>query len=138
MADHAVKKRIEYLMNDEWGLNPQDFKWDFFKQSQIDEEIILKLINELPVTPSIAVEPRGIGFNLSLQYLNLVVAEKGRTIFMIHGCDVTVIDPGENIEQLLRYYGIPLNTVKTILLTDSKNLNFFEFLMKLKTVRLVS
>lgn len=86
----------------------------------------------------LAVEPKGIGFNLGLQYLNLIVAEKGRTVFILHGCDVTVLDPGENIEQLLLHYGIPLKAVKTIILTDAQNLNFFECLMKLETVRLVA
>ena len=49
------------------------------------------------VGKSLAVEPKGIGYNMPPQELNIIVSEQGRTIFLIHNCDVIVIDPAENI-----------------------------------------
>jgi hypothetical protein len=38
---------------------------------------------------------------------------------------------------MLRFYGLPLNSVKAILLTKANNLNLFECLMKLKKFNLI-
>lgn len=55
----------------------------------------------------------------------MIVTDRGRAVLLIHGCDVILLDPSEKIEELLSHYGIPLTALKGVLLTNSRNLNWF-------------
>lgn len=68
----------------------------------------------------------------------MIVTDRGRAVLLIHGCDVILLDPSEKIEELLSHYGIPLTALKGVLLTNSRNLNWFECLMKMPNLQLIA
>lgn len=57
---------------------------------------------------------------------------------MVNGCDVLILDPAEQIETLMNHYGLPMSSLKAVMLTDSANLNWFECMMKQPKVRLIT
>lgn len=64
--------------------------------------------------------------------------EKGHSLILVNSCDIILIDPSENIEQMLGYYGLPLHSVRAVLLTKANNLNIFECMMKLSKFCLIA
>lgn len=97
----------------------------------------MALAEQLACKP-LAREPLGVGYNNSLEQLSVIVPEKGCSLVLVRGCDVLVVDPSEQIEQLLSYYGIPLTSLKGIILTNSANLNCFECFLKLPSLLLIA
>ena len=70
--------------------------------------------------------------------MSIIIPEKGQSLIIVNSYNIVLVDPNENIERMLRFYGLPINSVKAILLTKANNLNFFECLMKLKKFSLIA
>jgi hypothetical protein len=94
VADQMTRKRVEHLLSSEHAIDPHAFKWEFFKQCEVNEESILRALAEEPVPKPLRMEPNGLGFNGPPSELRVVVAEKGRTILLVRGCSVILVDPG--------------------------------------------
>ena len=78
-------------------LHSSHFTWEFYKQNDIKEDNLIKILTEVNLPKPIREEPHGLGFNTSLHQLNIIVAEKGRSIILINGCEVLILDPAEQI-----------------------------------------
>ena len=57
---------------------------------------------------------------------------------MINGCEVIILDPAEKIEPLMAYYGLPLSSLKAVILTDATNLNWIECALKAHSIRIIT
>jgi hypothetical protein len=129
VADSSVRKRLESLLPAVAELTGIVFKWELLKQHELVEEQLSKVYEEhrakhLP--KPLRAEPNGLGFNGTADKLNLIVPEAGRGLLLLHQSQVLLIDPGENIEGMLTYYGIPLSALKAVVLTRATSLNLFQ------------
>lgn len=131
VSEVTVKKRVEQLIGDLDQVRVNEIKWQFFKDYDINEENLIKIVMEQLIPKQIRYQPNGVGFNTAFDQLNLVVAPNGRTIFIINACDVIVVDPCEHLQRLFDYYGLPISSLRAIFMTDAMNVNIFECLMKL-------
>lgn len=143
VTDSLTRKRLEALLTEAVHEESVSFKWEFYKQHEIAEEVLLKCFEEAvkkqhSTVKPIRREPNGFGYNTTPDILNVIVAEHGRAVIFSHLCNIYLIDPAENIEDLMKYYGIPFDSVEAVILTTADNLNIFELIMKLKNITIIT
>ena len=78
-----------------------------------------------------------MGMNQGWGLMSMVVSERGRGTWLVHESEVICVDPGEQVEAQMAYYGLSLSCLKGVLLTTSSSLNCLELILKLPRLAII-